>query len=55
MATRKTRTRKAPKSKWSRKVNRKPKRKPRFKLNKKQQAKFDFLMSGGKLPSDEAE
>ena len=50
---RKTRTRKAPKSKWSRKVNRKPKRKPRFKLSAKQQAKFNHLMSGGSL--DEAE
>jgi hypothetical protein len=48
MAKRTYRKRKAaPKTKWARKQ--KPKRKPRFKLNKKQQAQFDFLMSGGRL------
>jgi hypothetical protein len=44
---------KAPKSKWARKVNRKPKRKPRFKLGKKQQAMFDHLMGGGSLDESE--
>ena len=53
MAKRKTRTRRTPKSKWTRKVNRKPKRKPRFKLSKKQQAKFDFLMAGGTIDESE--
>ena len=54
MARKKTSRRKtAPKSKWTRRVNRKPKRKPRFKLSKKQQAQFDFLMAGGRREESE--
>ena len=46
-------TRRTPKSKWSRKVNTKPKRKPRFKLSKRQQAQFNHLMAGGSLEESE--
>lgn len=53
MAARRRKTRKTPKSKWSRSVNRRPKRKPRFKLSKRQMAKFAHLMAGGSLDESE--
>jgi len=56
MAGKRKYTRKTPKSKYSRKVNRrKQKPKKRVTLNKKQLAKFEFLMSGGTIPGDESE
>jgi len=48
--------RRTPKSKWSRKVNRRPKskaKKPRTTLKGKQLATFEHLMSGGTLGTEE--